>query len=95
MKRASECDKRWMANHHAFFSPSDKLYDGSSRNHINYIVNKDDDVMSLFFRWHGNLKFTIGRREKTQAKSGYCAIVLYEKPFNNCDNSEACKTVGY
>ena len=61
------------------YSPSDKDYGGSSMNHINYIVNRDGDANSTdesFFRWHGNLEFTSEQREKTQAKSGYCAMKI-------------------
>lgn len=61
------------------YSPSDKDYGGSSMNHVNYIVNKGGDVNGVdepYFRWHGNLDFTSEQREKTQAKSGYCAMKI-------------------
>ena len=61
------------------YSPSDKDYGGSSMNHVNYIVNKGGDINGVdepYFRWHGNLDFTSEQREKTQAKSGYCAMKI-------------------
>jgi hypothetical protein len=68
------------------YSPSDKDYGGSSMNHINYIDGDDNNADGSFFRWHGNLEFTSEQREKTQAKSGYCAMKIdYNKALDLLD----------
>jgi len=69
------------------YLPSDKDYGGSSINNIKHIINDiDNGVNESYFRWHGNLDFSSEDREKTKAKSGYCALKIdYNKSLDLLD----------